>query len=125
MINIILLYKFLLCLKDPTDPDDKIVVFSNFLLFSQFLNVLIKQWKFLALSKLKKTYTFKMVIYELIPILRYKYMFFFNFFNYLEFSNLFLVISRPRNYFSKKSQGADSLGAWYIPKNWFLNNFLN
>ena len=43
MVYSILLNILLLCLKDPADPDGKIVIFSNFLLFSQFLNVSIKK----------------------------------------------------------------------------------
>ena len=42
MVYIISLNILLLCLIDPADPDNKIVIFSNFLLFSQFLNILIK-----------------------------------------------------------------------------------
>ena len=42
MVSSILFNVFLLYLKDLADPDGKIVIFSNFYLFSQFLNVLIK-----------------------------------------------------------------------------------
>ena len=42
------------CLKDPTEPDGKIVISSNFLSFSKFLNVFIYLFiKFIEHRKLQ------------------------------------------------------------------------